>query len=124
MQFSELVMENGSGLSRQTRITAGHLSQLLVKAAHGPYQAEFIASLALLGMDGTVDNRLPGEGLEGRFHLKTGSLDGVSALAGYGLTRAGRPMSLVILVNHAETTGAKSVQDALLRWIGKELSVH
>jgi D-alanyl-D-alanine carboxypeptidase/D-alanyl-D-alanine-endopeptidase (penicillin-binding protein 4) len=122
MQFPELVMENGSGLSREARITAGHLSQLLVGAAHGPYQAEFIASLGLLGMDGTVDKRMPGEGLEGRFHLKTGSLEGVSALAGYGLTRTGRPVSLVILVNHAQVVGAKSVQDALLRWIGKELT--
>ncbi len=121
MQFPELVMENGSGLSRQTRITAEHLSQLLARAASGPYQAEFIASLGLLGMDGTVDKRLPGEGLEGRFHLKTGSLEGVSALAGYGLTRTGRPTTLVIIINHAQTYGAKSVQDALLRWIGKEL---
>jgi len=121
LQFSELVMENGSGLSREARITAEHLSQLLVRAARGPYQAEFIASLGLLGMDGTVEKRLPGEGLEGRFHLKTGSLEGVSALAGYGLTRSGRLLSLVIMVNHAQTASAKSVQDALLRWIGKEL---
>ncbi|MHB8354589.1 MAG: D-alanyl-D-alanine carboxypeptidase/D-alanyl-D-alanine endopeptidase, partial [Burkholderiales bacterium] len=121
LQFSELVMENGSGLSRQARITAQHLSELLVRAAHGPYQAEFIASLGLVGMDGTVEKRLPGEGLEGRFHLKTGSLDEVSALAGYGLTASGRLLTLVVIVNHAQAANAKSVQDALLRWIGKEL---
>ncbi len=121
LQFSEMVMENGSGLSRRARITAGHLSQMLVRAAQGPYQAEFIASLGLLGMDGTVQKRLPGEGLEGRFHLKTGSLEGVSGLAGYGLTRSGRLMAFVIMINHAQAADAKSAQDALLRWIGKEL---
>ena len=121
LQFPELVMENGAGLSRQARITAEHLNGLLVRAARGPYQAEFIASLGLLGMDGTVEKRLPGEGLAGRFHLKTGSLEGVSALAGYGLTRSGRLLSFVIMVNHAEAASAKPVQDALLRWIGKEL---
>ncbi|MDE2259497.1 MAG: D-alanyl-D-alanine carboxypeptidase/D-alanyl-D-alanine-endopeptidase, partial [Betaproteobacteria bacterium] len=121
LQFSELVMENGSGLSRQARISANHLNQLLVKAAQGPYQAEFVASLGLLGMDGTVEKRLPGEGLEGRFHLKTGSLDGVSSLAGYGLTRSGHLLSLVFIVNHPQAAAAKPAQDALLLWIGKEL---
>ncbi len=121
LQFPELVLENGSGLSRQARISANHLNQLLVKAAQGPYQAEFVASLGLLGMDGTVEKRLLGEGLEGRFHLKTGSLDGVSSLAGYGLTRSGHLLSLVFIVNHPQAAAAKSAQDALLRWIGREL---
>ncbi len=121
LKFPELVMENGSGLSRQARISAGHLSQLLIKAAQGPYQPEFVASLGLVGLDGTVEKRLPGEGLEGRFHLKTGSLEGVSTLAGYGLTRSGRPLSLVVMVNHPQAAASKPVQDALLRWIGKEL---
>ncbi len=121
LQFSELVVENGSGLSRQSRISANHLNQLLVKAAEGPYQAEFMASLGLLGMDGTVEKRLPGEGLEGRFHLKTGSLEGVSSLAGYGLTRSGRLVSLVFIVNHPQAGAAKPAQDALLLWIGREL---
>ncbi len=117
--FPELVLENGSGLSRRERISADHLNALLLQAGREPTQAEFIASLALAGQEGTVEQRKLGELVEGRFHLKTGSLEGVSGIAGYGDTLSGRRICFVFLVNHPHAAEARPAQDALLRWIGE-----
>lgn len=117
--FPELVLENGAGLSRRERISADHLIALLVQASHEPTQAEFISSLALSGQEGTLERRALGEGLDGRFHLKTGSLEEVSGLAGYADTCSGRRIALVFIVNHAQAAAARPAQDALLRWIAE-----
>jgi len=57
LQFPELVLENGAGLSRTERISAQHLSNILQNAALSPYSAELEASLPILGMDGTTKGR-------------------------------------------------------------------
>ncbi|MDE2623899.1 MAG: D-alanyl-D-alanine carboxypeptidase/D-alanyl-D-alanine-endopeptidase [Betaproteobacteria bacterium] len=121
LDFPELVLDNGSGLSRRARITADHLNTLLVQANREPTQAEFASSLAISGLDGTAQHRLQGGSLEGRFHLKTGSLDDVSGIAGYGDTLSGHRVSLVFVVNHPRAAAAKPAQEALLRWIGETL---
>ncbi|MDE1942329.1 MAG: D-alanyl-D-alanine carboxypeptidase/D-alanyl-D-alanine-endopeptidase [Betaproteobacteria bacterium] len=121
LQFPELVVENGCGLSRQELISAGHLNALLIQASREPTQAEFVSSLAISGLDGTAERRFPDGEIEGRFHLKTGSLDDVSGMAGYGDTRSGHRVALVFVVNHAHAAAAKPAQEALLRWIGDSL---
>ena len=70
-------------------------------------------------MDGTLSRRLRGAGLDGRAHLKTGSLDHVSSIAGYLLGRSGKRYALALMINHRDVhrgTGDE-VQDALLRWL-------
>lgn len=118
MTLNELSIENGSGLSRTSRINAKHLGQMLVKAFNSPVMPEFISSMAVLGIDGTVKKRLKNEAaLKGKAHLKTGTLNGVSAIAGYVLNKQGKRYVVVILVNHKKTWGAKKVQDALIKWV-------
>ena len=119
-QFDELVMENGSGLSRIERISAQHLGQLLVGAYHSPIMPEFMASLSITGLDGTAKKRLEDTALQGRAHLKTGSLDGVSAIAGYVLDKQNKRHALVMLINHAKAGGSKSAQDALIEWVHQQ----
>lgn len=116
-QFDELVIENGSGLSRKERISAAHMGQMLVGAYQSPVMPELISSLPIIGLDGTMKKRMQGAGLEGRAHLKTGSLTGVFALAGYVLANNGKRYVLVMMVNHAKSANTKLTQDTLLEWV-------
>ena len=115
-KIDELVIENGSGLSRTERISAAHLGQLLVAAYHSAIMPELMASLPILAQDGTVKKRLNDSPANGRAHLKTGSLDGVSAIAGYVLDGQNKRHVLVMLINHAKAGASKNAQDALIEW--------
>ena len=117
MVFSELVIENGSGLSRVERISAQHLADLLVSTYHSPVMPEFMSSLPILGTDGTLIKRLKDSPIIGRAHLKTGSIDGVSSIAGYVLDANNKRWAVVFLVNHAQAASAKTAQDALIEWV-------
>lgn len=118
--FNELVVHNGSGLSREARITAEHLGQMLVSAYRGPTMPEFMASMPILSKDGTVMGRLKNGQSNGRVHLKTGSLNGVSAIAGYVLDENQHRHALVMLVNHAKAGESKAAQDALIEWVHQQ----
>jgi D-alanyl-D-alanine carboxypeptidase/D-alanyl-D-alanine-endopeptidase (penicillin-binding protein 4) len=116
LAIPELVLENGSGLARIERISAASMTRLLQWAAEQPLYYEFAASLPALGQEGTQKRRLNGSALAGRGWLKTGTLNGVRALAGYVMDTAGRRKSLVFFVNHANAPAAAKAQEALLEW--------
>ena len=116
LPFRELVIENGSGLSRIERISSEHLNQLLQTAWSSPVMPEYISSFALSAVDGTMKRRLLGTGAAGQAHLKTGTLDGVRALAGYVLDARGRRWTVVGIVNHPNSTHAGAALDALVQW--------
>ena len=117
LAFPELVLENGSGLSRIERISASSLGQLLLAAFKSAVMPELMASLPLAAVDGTMKKRLAGAELAGQAHIKTGSLSGVRAIGGYVLDGRGRRVVVVMIVNHANAANAQPVQDALLRWV-------
>jgi D-alanyl-D-alanine carboxypeptidase/D-alanyl-D-alanine-endopeptidase (penicillin-binding protein 4) len=113
----ELVLENGSGLSRRERISAEGLGHALQAAWKSAVMPELIASLPVTATDGTMKRRLKQNGVAGQAHIKTGSLEGVRAIAGYVLDRNGRRWTVVFFVNHANAAGAQAAQDALLEWV-------
>ena len=80
---------------------------------------EYAASLSLSGLDGTLSRRFRQTDLIGQAHLKTGSMDDVTAIAGYLQSRSGRRFALVALQNHAgvHRGPGEEVQEALLRWL-------
>ena len=117
MSAPELVVDNGSGLSRVERISARTLGELLVGAFRSTVMPELIASLPVVAADGTMRRRLPNADVAGQAHIKTGSLSGARAIAGYVLDARGRRTVVVFLVNHANAAGAQAAQDALLRWV-------
>ncbi len=119
LDFPQLVLDNGAGLSRGTRISPRSLARLLRVAYHHPYMPEFVSSLPLSGVDGTMRDRFTDGPLTGRVHLKTGRIDNVKAMAGYVKSRSGRIYALVALLNHPgiHWGRAERVQDALLRWV-------
>jgi len=91
---------DGSGLTRKTRVTAKQISRVLVEAAKDlSISAEFIASLGVGGEDGTLRNRFPTEITHSTVRGKTGSLDGVNALAGYTTTKDGETIAFAIILN-------------------------
>lgn len=113
----ELVLENGSGLSRRERISAEGLGRLLLFAWASPTMPEFVSSMPVYGVDGTLKKRGNGNGNGGRAHLKGGTLDGVRCVAGYVLDRNGRRHAVAWLVNHANAGATQAAQDALIDWI-------
>ena len=117
LSFPELVLENGSGLSRVERLSAKSLARLLLTAQRSAVMPEFIASLPLVAVDGTMRKRLASAEVAGQAHIKTGTLTGVRAIAGYVLDSKGRMMVVVCVVNHARAPGAQAAQDALLKWV-------
>jgi D-alanyl-D-alanine carboxypeptidase/D-alanyl-D-alanine-endopeptidase (penicillin-binding protein 4) len=114
-----LVIENGSGLSRIARVTAAGLGGVLIDAWRSPYSAEFLASLPLAAVDGTLRRRFRGGGMEGRVRMKTGSIEDVSALAGYVRSTSGRDYVAVIILNHAgaDDGPGDAVQAAVVNWL-------
>jgi D-alanyl-D-alanine carboxypeptidase/D-alanyl-D-alanine-endopeptidase (penicillin-binding protein 4) len=108
-----MLLDNGSGLSRETRSSASLLARLLQQAWSSPVMPELMSSLPVNGLDGTL-RRSPAA--PGRAHLKTGSLRDVIGVAGYVLSDSGRRYVLVAIVNHANAPAARPALDALVQW--------
>lgn len=119
ISIPDLVLENGSGLSRDERITAAGLADVLGAAWQSQYMPEFAASLPLSATDGTLRRRFRAPEMQGRLRMKTGSLKDVSALAGYVNAASGRTYVAVILLNHplADAGVGEAVQAALVQWV-------
>jgi len=114
-----VIIDNAAGLSRTNRISARQMNQLLLVARQSPYMPEFVSSLALAGMDGTMARRFRNRPEAGRMHLKTGALNDVSAVAGYVKSASGRDYAVVVMVNaeKAHQGPGQAVQDAVLKWV-------
>ena len=118
LALPDMEIDNGSGLSRTTRISALELAAVLRTAYHSRYAPEFVASLPLAGIDGTLRSRLQGA-QPGSARLKTGHLDGVSGIAGYVSGASGKVYVVVSLVNDARAGAGSgdSVHEALVGWV-------
>ncbi len=110
----QLVLDNGSGLSRENRISAAVLARLLQNAWRSPVMPELIASLPVAGLDGTLKRS---RSATGRAHLKTGSLRDSAGVAGYVLADSGRRYVLVALIHHPNANAARPALEALLQWV-------
>ena len=117
LALPDLVLDNGSGLSRRERISARSMAAVLDAAWASPVMPEFVASLPLVGFDGTMRKRLTTQTVAGQAHIKTGTLNDVRAVAGYVLAASGRTYVVAAFVNAPNASGAQPVQDALLQWI-------
>lgn len=113
-----LVLDNAAGLSRHNRITTRQMAGILRAGRESRFMPEFMSSLAVAGMDGTLRTRFADEPATGRMHLKTGYLEGVSAIAGYVKTAAGEDVMVVVMANGPGVQWSTGIelQDAVLRW--------
>ena len=117
LNFNELIIENGSGLSRKEQISARHMGQLLLAAFNSAVMPEFISSLPIAAVDGTLKNRFIDSPVKGLAHMKTGALNNVRALAGYLLDHKGRRTVIVFFVNHDKAGQSRTAMDALVQWV-------
>ena len=111
------VTDNGSGLSRVESTTARQLGQLLQAAWVSPLMPDFVASLPALGLDGTLRRVRQNVGLA---HLKTGSLNEVTAYAGYVHGAQGRRFILVAIANHPRSSAVRPAVLALVEWAARQ----
>jgi D-alanyl-D-alanine carboxypeptidase/D-alanyl-D-alanine-endopeptidase (penicillin-binding protein 4) len=119
----ELVLENGSGLSRVERASAGTIAAVLHAAWRSAVMPEFMSSLPVVAADGTMKKRLLGAGIAGNAHIKTGLLQDVRSIAGYVLDRQGRRYLVVMLINHPRASSeGEPVLNAMLEWVYEGVS--
>ena len=112
----ELAIENGSGLSRETRASAATIAAVLRSAWASPLMPELMGSFPVLAVDGTLKTRAVAS-VAGRAHLKGGTLTGVQSQAGYVLDAQNRRWVVVMIMNHANANAAQPALDALVQWI-------
>ncbi|MFT7669599.1 MAG: D-alanyl-D-alanine carboxypeptidase/D-alanyl-D-alanine-endopeptidase (penicillin-binding protein 4) [Planctomycetota bacterium] len=122
-----LVQVDGSGLSRDDRVTAKQLSSLLagVLKLDAKTRDAFISSLAVAGTSGSLESRMKAGPARGRVFAKTGWIEGTGSLSGYAETLSGERLCFSILVDYPKVAGMnkycwKPMQDRiceeLVRW--------
>ena len=122
LSLQDVDIDNGSGLSRTTHVTVTEMAAVLNSAYHSRYAPEFLASLPLAGIDGTLRSRLQ-DTPAGAVRMKTGHLNGVSGVAGFVTAKSGKTFIVVSLINHMRTdSGAgEPVHAALVEWVLDQL---
>lgn len=120
LNMPELVMDNGAGLSRDARVSAESLASMLTLAWHSPLMPEFVSSLSIAGVDGTMRRRLKADETVGMAHLKTGSLRDVRAVAGYVMGASGKRYVVVSMVNDPNAGKVRAFDDALIAWLAAQ----
>lgn len=107
---------DGSGLSRMNTVSAESLVRLLAYMYRSPHKDAFLASLPVMGTDGTLGSRLRNSEVRGKVFAKTGSLYRVSALSGYLTAKSGKVYLFSIIMNayNAPTSDARQLQDRVV----------
>jgi D-alanyl-D-alanine carboxypeptidase/D-alanyl-D-alanine-endopeptidase (penicillin-binding protein 4) len=106
-------MLDGSGLSRRNRTSTRDVVELLDGLDESDVGAEFRSSLAVAGRTGTLDERMRSTPARDRCRAKTGTLNGVSALAGYCDGQGGSRTAFAFLMNGVTVGGAHPLQDRM-----------
>jgi len=114
LDLPELVLENGSGLSRRERIAAKSMARVLLAADQSRVRGDYVSSLAVAATDGTMRKRFADDDVADQALLKTGTLEGVRAIAGYVLGRGGKRYIVVCFVNHPNAARAQHAMDLLV----------
>ena len=111
-----LLIENGSGLSRLESMTPATMSRILRAAFQSPVMPELMSSFPIVGKDGTMSKRLKEDAIAGNAHIKTGAIDSVRAIAGYVQAKSGHRYLVVCMVNDPNARLSRNMLDELLNW--------
>lgn len=117
-----LVLENGSGLSRIERISPLQMGSLLQAGLKSDWSPEFLASMPIVAVDGTMRRRLKDSAAAGHARMKTGTLSNVTAIAGYVRDAGGRQCVVVAMINSDQVKDGKgrAVLDTLVDWVAQQ----
>lgn len=119
LKMPGLNLENGSGLSRKTRISSRSLGDLLHHGWNSNYRPEFMSSFPLSALDGTMQKRLHDSELQSRARIKTGLINGVRSMAGYINSRQNKHYIVAMMIesNKVNYSNGNAIQDTVLKWI-------
>jgi D-alanyl-D-alanine carboxypeptidase/D-alanyl-D-alanine-endopeptidase (penicillin-binding protein 4) len=112
-------LEEGSGLSRGTRVTAHATVTLLQYMARHRYAAAFRDALPIAGVDGSLKTRLKGTAAENNARAKTGSFRFVNTLSGYVNTKGGERLVFSLMLNNYDGSGARADLDTLVEMLAE-----
>lgn len=112
-----LRIDNGSGLSRVSKMNAKLLADML-DDAYERYGQRWMDTLSIAGVDGTIKRRFRHTAVKNRAWMKTGTLKRVKNIGGYVKNKAGKYYTVVIIVNSskAKYRGAK-LQTEIIKWL-------
>ena len=112
----DVVVRDGSGLSRHDYVTPTALVRILAAVRARPDGAAFVDALPAMGVDGTLASRLRGTAAAGRVRAKTGYIDRARTLSGYATTADGETLVFSLLCNNytAPTRAVEAAQDAIV----------
>ncbi|MEW6734980.1 MAG: D-alanyl-D-alanine carboxypeptidase/D-alanyl-D-alanine-endopeptidase [Acidobacteriota bacterium] len=112
---NELVINDGSGLSRRTLVTTATTARLLAFMSRQPTAQIFLDSLPIAAIDGTLTKRMSGTPASDNVRAKTGTLSYTTALSGYVTTGAGERLVFSIIINHftEESRVARTIEDGI-----------
>ncbi len=115
VQPGDVVVDDGSGLSRGNLVTPRAVVALLEYAQQQPWGAAFITTLPVAGVDGTLEHRLIDTPAQGRIQAKTGSVEHTQAVSGFATTLHGERLVFSMFDNHngGPTRDAVKVLDAI-----------
>lgn len=114
-----LRIDNGSGLSRTSKMNAKILARML-DDAYDRYGSRWMETLSIAGVDGTIKRRFRNTVVKKRAWMKTGTLRRVKNIGGYVKNRAGKRYTVVILVNSQKARyRAAKLQDKIITWLVK-----
>ncbi len=116
---ANIIIDNGAGLSRTARFNAISLSKLLEQAYKSHLRPEFLSSLPIAGIDGTMKKRFKNTIPAGTMRIKTGLLNDVRSMAGYVTTNSGKEYIVVSFQNHpgVQNWTGTEIQNVLLHWL-------
>jgi len=101
----DAVLVDGSGLSQNNLVTPRAITELLLYAYRQPWGADFLSTLPIAGVDGTLENRMKGTAAAGQVQAKTGSLEHEHSIAGYATTLRGEHLIFAIFGNNSPQRG-------------------
>jgi D-alanyl-D-alanine carboxypeptidase/D-alanyl-D-alanine-endopeptidase (penicillin-binding protein 4) len=116
---TSLIIRDASGMSRKNLVTPDSIVHVLTYMDHHPQREKFLNTFPVGGKDGTLKTRFQGTSAVGRILAKTGSIESVSTLSGYALTRQGVRLAFSLMVNNeAESQqDVREVLDQICLWI-------
>lgn len=115
---SQFSLSDASGLSRGNKVSASTLVKvLLTSVGDFNYGPEYLSSFAVSGVDGTLKEKFSDANMRRKIRAKTGTLRGVSALAGFGVSKTGRILVFSVLVNSSKPKGFLDQAEKIARSI-------
>ena len=103
----DVLLSDGSGLARDDLVTPRATVALLEYVVRQPWGPDYISTLPVAGVDGTLENRMANTVASSRIQAKTGELEHMRGLSGYATTLQGERLIFSIFYNNNPQKGVE-----------------